>query len=1288
MSLSYIRMPWLCKRRRLFLCLVASTISVELSATGAPPVMLEGSSVHVEMDEDAHPIPFALFLNASDFDGDPLSWAVATNASFGVASVTGSNTSAGVSYVPALNHYGGDSFVISANDGVDFSYITVDVQINPVNDAPRLRGNVGLVLFELQEVIITTNELWSSDVDDDLDQITYTIAPDGIGSAPFIGSLYRDGVLITNGAKFTEADLRAGLVTYAAPITPFNLAFDSFQFRISDAAGAVASDGPNTIFTFPIRIEDTNFPPTTVDSAINVKYAGSITSQFVAADINLPQDTLTYSIVNNGILGVATLVDVNAGTFIYTATSYYVRAYAVNSVGTSYSSTISFTTLPGINWHPEPKTITKGYPVSFQVSVSGGGTETVSYQWKLNGTPISGATDSIYHISQVDYSDAGIYSVDVSNIGGTITSSGAELTVVSPEGGDVHFGLVNAGINGIVRAVVAQPDGKILIGGDFTAINGTPRGRVARLNADGSLDTTFGQNEQGVNSTVYSLALQSDGKVLVGGQFWLVNGQSRSRLARLNPDGTLDATFADIMENGEVYAIVVQPDGKVLIGGTFGSLSGQTRGRVARLNPNGSLDTTFGNNTAGANNLVFTLARQSDGSVVIGGLFSQVNGVSRSGIARLNEFGALDTTFASGLTVGWVESIAVQGDGNVVIGGQFNTVNGQPRAGIARLTTNGALDPDFGASLRSSDVGGAYEVHSVALQNDGKVVFGGRFGGEFAELSGNRRGNFARLNSDGTLDATFGQNLAGANNRVRCVALQGDGRILIGGDFTQVNGVSRPYLARVEAVPPAALRLTALAISTGSLVPAFSDAIFSYAVSVSLSSITVTPTSSELNSTIEVRINGGAYTTVTSGQASGALELNVGANVVEVRLTGANSAVVTYTIAVTYTPPPAPGVPTAYAATVTLPTSFQANWGAASDAASYRLDVSTVNTFSSFVPGYQDLTVNGLNQVVSGLTGGQTYYYRVRAFNATATSTDSSTISVIIPILATVNVTLLGETASSVEFIASAAAVNNATGFVWQISSDPDFNTVNREEQSSSSSVILTGLAPNRELEFYRVQVFSEDVVVYPDNVMGVMRKSIPVNQWTAVSVPFSLNNRSFSGSFGDDLAAQLNTGDEVRVWDAGNQSWVVLTLGADDIWHGGTGEVVLGEGQGFFIRQNSGAPVVLRFSGAVAERLEKTVTVQPSANLVSVSGARTVTIGSAFSNVVEGSSGPVGNGSPLSSDNIYVPLSNGTFRILVRGAGGWFDPVLLQYNNNYPLNPGEALFYIYRGTNNMTLEF
>jgi uncharacterized delta-60 repeat protein len=279
-------------------------------------------------------------------------------------------------------------------------------------------------------------------------------------------------------------------------------------------------------------------------------------------------------------------------------------------------------------------------------------------------------------------------------------------------------------------------DGKVLIVGDFIYYNGIPRKYIARLNNDGSLDMSFNPGT-GASHNIFTIAVQSDGKVLIGGVFTSYNGTPRIGIARLNTDGSLDATFNSGLGAGAgISKIAIQSDCKVLIGGVFTSLNGTARTGIARLNTDGSLDTTF-NYGLGAGDMIPQIAIQSDGKIVIGGVFTSLNGTARTCIARLNTDGSLDTTFNPGSGANRLfVSIAIQSDGKIVIGGNFTSYNGTPRTGIARLNTDGSLDTSFNPGSGANGY-----VASIAIQSDDKIVIGGNF----TSYNGTARNCIARI---------------------------------------------------------------------------------------------------------------------------------------------------------------------------------------------------------------------------------------------------------------------------------------------------------------------------------------------------------------------------------------------------------------------------------------------------------------------------------------------------------------------------------------------------------------
>lgn len=201
-----------------------------------------------------------------------------------------------------------------------------------------------------------------------------------------------------------------------------------------------------------------------------------------------------------------------------------------------------------------------------------------------------------------------------------------------------------------VNAMVLQPDGKIVVGGNFNTYSGSgctsgggsvTRNYVARVNSDGSLDTTFAPTGTGLNGVVHSLALQSDGKIVVGGAFTQYNGSTANYITRLNADGTRDASFAPtgIGLSGIPYALAIQPSGRIFIGGAFSMYNAAQCGRLARLESNGALDTSFACRTGatGFDGQVNALDFDSaTGDLYAAGAFTNFGTDRRNRIARLN----------------------------------------------------------------------------------------------------------------------------------------------------------------------------------------------------------------------------------------------------------------------------------------------------------------------------------------------------------------------------------------------------------------------------------------------------------------------------------------------------------------------------------------------------------------------------------------------------------------------------------------------------------------------------
>lgn len=365
--------------------------------------------------------------------------------------------------------------------------------------------------------------------------------------------------------------------------------------------------------------------------------------------------------------------------------------------------------------------------------------------------------------------------------------------------GSLDYGFdPGTGVNDTVLTSAVQADGKVIMGGKFTMYNGSTCNRITRLNSDGSLDAGFVPGT-GANAAIYAAILQGDGKILIGGTFTTYDGTSRNRIARLNADGSLDPSFdPGTGSNDTIRSITVQTDGKLIIGGNFTSYNNIARYHVARLNVNGTLDGSFTPVTLpqGPDGMIYCTAVQADGKIIIGGECTIYASWPNQFMARMNSNGSLDTSFDMGTGPdATVRTIALQADGKILIGGAFISYNGIASGFIARIHADGSRDPVFdtsiGAVLQDYTIGNG--VHAIGLGSNGQVILGG----EYAEYDFIARNNLARIDADAKLDGSFDP-IIGVNNLVFCTAVQADGKILIGGDFTYVNGSGRGRIARLN----------------------------------------------------------------------------------------------------------------------------------------------------------------------------------------------------------------------------------------------------------------------------------------------------------------------------------------------------------------------------------------------------------------------------------------------------------------------------------------------------------
>ena len=391
------------------------------------------------------------------------------------------------------------------------------------------------------------------------------------------------------------------------------------------------------------------------------------------------------------------------------------------------------------------------------------------------------------------------FTVNLSGITGGVVVGGNSATVTIADPGAVDPQFAADFTNNTIEKLVVLPDGKIIAGGWFDLLQDTgfteyPRGGIARYNANGTLDPTFAVDggvtgPDGSFPRVKDIARQPDGKLIIGGVFTTVDGVARTNLARLNADGSLDTTFnPGTSANDEVIAVLLQPDGKVLVGGYFTTFNAAAKRLLVRLNADGTVDNTFAPPTFGSGSgwRVESLALQTDGKILVGGSFYFSGSPSKASLCRVLTTGAVDAAFngiAQGAhqagdttTILSVEKIAVLPDATILIAGNFTAYNNTARGGIAKLTNTGALVPAFAPTSNG-------RIGALRVQPDGKILVGG----DFTLLNGATATRLGRLTSAGANDTAF-LAAGGHSVSVEDLAFQPDGRVVLGGDYGSFHG--------------------------------------------------------------------------------------------------------------------------------------------------------------------------------------------------------------------------------------------------------------------------------------------------------------------------------------------------------------------------------------------------------------------------------------------------------------------------------------------------------------------
>ena len=374
-------------------------------------------------------------------------------------------------------------------------------------------------------------------------------------------------------------------------------------------------------------------------------------------------------------------------------------------------------------------------------------------------------------------------------------------------------------LNENVYALALQSDGKLLVAETFVARWGGSASRYAihdaglvyagsrdfRINrymSDGASDKAFCLNntQKGANREVLALAQQSDGKTILGGMFFTYNGTTVNYCTRVNSNGSIDPLFnaGGSGFNKKVNAIAIQPDGKIIAGGVFTKYNGTSTNGLIRLNADGTRDLSFNYDILPLNNEVSSLCLQADGKILVG---------TMGRVYRLLPDGTTDTGFtgevsaALGFFFPYVKSIAIQADNKIIIGGWFSGTPGGGRLNnIARLNPDGSRDNSFAISdpLNGNFPGADDQVYTIALQPDGKILIGGLFKSYTANSITSSHNYIMRLTTDGFADGTFNAGGTAANSFVNAIHVLSDGKIMIGGNFSSYNGMNTNHLARLN----------------------------------------------------------------------------------------------------------------------------------------------------------------------------------------------------------------------------------------------------------------------------------------------------------------------------------------------------------------------------------------------------------------------------------------------------------------------------------------------------------
>ena len=563
----------------------------------------------------------------------------------------------------------------------------------------------------------------------------------------------------------------------------------------------------------------------TASSTLAVQNPSTVIYRYTATDADV-SDSLSFSLMSLSSVSSTTL-SLNPNTyFSLSSTTGELRQIA--DIDNSITGN-SLTLRVGVSDDGSPvasttvsTTLNISYPTIVTASRSGS-TISLTFSNTLDATSVPSASDFILKINGVarSVSDVQVSGATVSFQSSTAILGGDSLTVQYAYGSqkirditgayasvittplsisNTHAGDIDTsfdpgtGFNGLA-IVSTMSGGKLVAGGVFTTYNGQSAPRIARLNTTGSLDTTFNPGT-GPNGAVTAVSPVEDGKVLIGGAFTTYNGSSTNRIARLNTDGTLDATFnIGTGANQPIYTFCTSPEGKYYAAGSFTTFNGSSTGGIVRLNTDGSIDTSFApvSGIASSSATVRDCDVQSDGKLILSGIFNEYDGNLTKDIVRVNTDGSYDSTFVVDPNLddymGGIYAVSILSDNRIAVGGISSTY--VELASVAVLNSTGGIDTELAADIEVDTV-----LDIVAMPNGKFITLGGYMA---AASSSEIYKGIVQFNADGTVDSSFSATpgFVVSSGYPYAISLDSQNNIYVVGLFTSYNGISRNNVVKI-----------------------------------------------------------------------------------------------------------------------------------------------------------------------------------------------------------------------------------------------------------------------------------------------------------------------------------------------------------------------------------------------------------------------------------------------------------------------------------------------------------